>query len=108
MATITEITTKAEFETEVTGYAGTVLVDFWAPWCGPCKMITPVVDALAEEYAGKIKVVKVNVDEGGDLAGEMDVMGVPSLLFFVGGKEVQRIVGNHPDKLKDTFAQLAK
>ena len=78
MANITEITTAQEFESEVKSEKGAVLVDFWASWCGPCKMITPVVDKLAEEYAGKIKVVKVNVDEGGDLAGQMDVMGVPS------------------------------
>ena len=105
---ITAITTKAEFDVEVTQHTGAVLVDFWAPWCGPCKMITPVVDKLAEEFDGKIKVVKVNVDEGGDLAGEMDVMGVPSLIFFVNGKEVQLIVGNHPDKLKEAFVQLAQ
>ena len=75
---------------------------------GPCKMITPVVDKLAEEYAGKVKVVKVNVDEGGDLAGQMDVMGVPSLIFFQNGEEVKRIVGNRPDELKAAFAEYAK
>lgn len=108
MENITEITTAQEFESEVKSEKGAVLVDFWASWCGPCKMITPVVDKLAEEYAGKVKVVKVNVDEGGDLAGQMDVMGVPSLIFFQNGEEVKRIVGNRPDELKAAFAEYAK
>ena len=99
---------EGNFEAEVLDTTGDIVVDMYADWCGPCKMITPVVDKLAEEYAGKVKVVKVNVDEGGDLAGQMDVMGVPSLIFFQNGEEVKRIVGNRPDELKAAFAEYAK
>lgn len=106
MDNIVNITTAEEFQQEVAESKGAVLVDFWAPWCGPCRMITPVVDKLAEQYAGKIKVVKVNVDEGGDLAGAKDVMGVPTLAFFLDGKEVKRIVGYQPDELKAAFEKI--
>lgn len=107
MANIVEMTTAAEFAAEVTEAKGVVLVDFWAPWCGPCKMITPVVDELAAQYEGKVKVCKVNVDEGGDLATEHDVMGVPCLIFFRDGEEIDRIIGHNPDKLKEAFAKYS-
>ena len=68
-----------------TGYA---LVDFWAPWCGPCKMLMPVVEELAKEYDGKIKVGKVNVDDEADLASEYDIMYIPTLMVFKGGKVI--------------------
>lgn len=108
MANIVEITTAAEFDKEVKQAELPVLVDFWAPWCGPCKMITPVVDELAETFAGKVKVCKVNVDEDSELAEAMDVMGVPSLIFFRNGEEVNRIVGNSPEKLRAAFEELAQ
>ncbi|MAM42408.1 MAG: thioredoxin [Thaumarchaeota archaeon] len=70
-----------------------VFVDFWAEWCGPCRAIGPVLESLADDFDGKVKVVKINVDENGKLATEYDVSAIPSLIIFKGGKEVDRIVG---------------
>lgn len=75
-----------------------VLVDFWAPWCGPCKMVAPELDAVASEYEDKAVVVKVNVDEQQQLAGQYNVMGIPTLLLFKNGEEVDRLVGYRPRK----------
>ncbi|HIZ76967.1 MAG TPA: thioredoxin [Firmicutes bacterium] len=72
-----------------------VLVDFWAAWCGPCKMISPVVDEIAQAYAGKVKVGKVNVDECSSVASAYGVMNIPTLVLFKNGKETERIVGFH-------------
>ena len=82
------------FEQEVLKSSIPVLVDFWAPWCGPCKAISPTVDALAEEMSGKLKVVKLNTDEAGDVAGRYGVMSIPTLLVFKGGEVVETLVGN--------------
>ncbi len=83
----------ASFETEVLQSDKPVLVDFWAVWCGPCKMIGPIVDQVAESYAGRLKVAKVNVDQNGATPGRYGIRGIPTLLFFKGGKVADQIVG---------------
>ena len=92
MANVKTINTD-NFEKEVLQSEQPVLVDFWAPWCGPCKMVGPIVETLADENVGKIVVGKVNVDENQALSGQFGVRGIPTLLFFKAGKEVKRIVG---------------
>jgi len=88
--------TADTFETEVLQSAVPVVVDFWAEWCGPCRMVAPHLDAIAEEYAGKAKVVKVDVDSEPDLAGRYNVMSIPTLLFVKDGKVVDQSVGAEP------------
>ena len=81
------------FQQEVLDAEQLVVVDFWADWCGPCKMVAPVMDELAEDYDGRAKIAKLNVDEQRDLAKKYRVMSIPSILFFKGGNEVDRVVG---------------
>ncbi len=88
--------TDANFNEEVTTYNGVALVDFWASWCGPCRMVAPIVDELAVEYDGKVKIGKINVDENREVAGAYGVMSIPTLLILKDGKEVDRIVGFRP------------
>jgi len=90
MANITELTDES-FKKFVE--QGVAVVDLWAPWCGPCKMIAPIVEDLAEEYEGKIKFAKLNVDEHKKTQAEYNVMGIPTLLVFKNGRPVDRIVG---------------
>ncbi len=81
------------FDKEVAQAEGVVLVDFWATWCYPCKMIAPILEEIAKDYSGKIKVGKVEVDEAGAIASRFNVMNIPTLIFFKDGKEIERIVG---------------
>ena len=87
---------EKNFEQEVVKSNIPVLVDFWAEWCGPCRMIGPIVDELAKEYTGKIKVGKVNVDEAQSLAVRFNVMSIPTLIFFKNGEAVDQIIGAMP------------
>ncbi|EKE03996.1 MAG: Thioredoxin [uncultured bacterium] len=83
----------AIFEQEVKNSEIPVLVDFWAPWCGPCRRIAPIIDEIAEEYQGRIKVVKLNTDENIRTAQEYSISGIPSLIIFKNGEAVERLVG---------------
>jgi len=95
---VVTIVDQNEFQEKVIKSDKPVLVDFWAPWCGPCKMVGPEVEAVAETYEGKAVIVKVNVDDLPALANRYSVMGVPTLLVIKEGKELNRIVGYRPRK----------
>lgn len=88
--------TDANFKTEVLDSQIPVLVDFWAAWCGPCRMVAPIVEELAGEYQGQLKVGKLNVDENHNTASSYGIMSIPTLLLFKDGKPVQRMVGAMP------------
>lgn len=88
--------TKNNFEQEVLHSDKPVLIDFWAPWCGPCRMLSPVISEIAEEYGDKIKVCKVNVDDEGELAASFDVMSIPTLVVVKDGKVANSAVGVRP------------
>ncbi len=88
--------TDKNFQTDVLQSTMPVLVDFWAPWCGPCKIIGPVVEELAKEYEGKVKVVKLNVDDNSESAGRFNVMSIPTLLILNNGEPVKTIIGSQP------------
>lgn len=88
----------ADFDKEVLQSDVPVLVDFWAVWCGPCRMIAPAVDAVAEEYSGRAKVMKLNVDEAPEIAGRYGVMSIPTLMIFKGGQKVGELVGGQNTK----------
>ncbi len=94
--------TNENFRSEVLESSLPVLVDFYADWCGPCKMIGPVIEQFAKDYAGKIKIGKLNVDEGQDIAGQYGVMSIPTLIFFKNGKNVEQLVGALPKAAIET------
>lgn len=84
------------FQSEVVQSGQLTVVDFWAEWCGPCKMLAPTLDTIAEEYAGKVKIAKMNVDENQDTPSQFRVRGIPTLIFFKNGTMVDQLVGNQP------------
>jgi thioredoxin 1 len=97
--------TKENFQEEVLKSEMPVIVDFWAPWCGPCRAVAPAMEALAEEYTGKVKIAKVNIDENPELANQYKVMSIPTILYFKDGKvEKQHIGLISKEKMIEKFA----
>lgn len=94
---------EANWDTEVLKASEPVLVDFWAVWCGPCQMVAPIVEELAGEYEGKVKVAKLNTDENPEIAGRYQIMSIPTILFFKNGQAVDKLVGARP---KQQFKQV--
>ena len=97
--------TDAEFTNTVA--QGVTLVDFWAPWCGPCKMIAPILDELAGELGGKARIVKINVDENPLVAGQFGVMSIPTLLLFKDGQKIDQKIGGQAKPVLKTFIEQA-
>lgn len=103
---ILEVTTST-WDKEVLQSQQIVMVDFWAVWCGPCRMIAPTVEELAREYAGKIKIAKLNTDENPDIASRYKIMGIPTIMFFKNGQRVDQVVGAVPkNQLKSRIDSL--
>jgi thioredoxin 1 len=96
MGAATKTVTDASFDTDVLGSDKPVLVDFWAEWCGPCKMVAPVLEEIATEHSDKITVAKVNIDENPEIARRYQIMSIPTMSVFAGGEVVKSIVGAKP------------
>jgi len=96
MGAATKTVTDATFDTDVLGSDKPVLVDFWAEWCGPCKMVAPVLEEIAAEHADKLTIVKVNIDENPEIARRYQIMSIPTMSVFQGGEVVKSIVGAKP------------
>jgi thioredoxin 2 len=88
--------TEATFRAEVVSFPGVVLIDCWAPWCGPCHMVSPIVEQIASEYAGRIKVGKIDIDQNPTIASQFQIQSIPTLLLFKNGKLVDRLIGALP------------
>ena len=97
MALITEVT-DTNFRAEVLESDTPVLVDFWAPWCGPCRIVAPVLEQMADERGDDLKVVKLNVDENQQTAGTFEVLSIPTLILFKGGQPVKKVIGAYPKR----------
>ena len=103
MSEFVAVATTENWEAEVEKADALVMVDFWAVWCGPCQMVAPIVEELAKEYEGKIKVMKLNTDEATEVASKFQIMSIPTILFFKNGQPVEKIVGARP---KPQFKQV--
>ena len=97
--------TDGNFESEVIMASQLTIVDFWAEWCGPCKLLGPTIESLATEYAGQVKVLKMNVDENPNIPTRFHIRGIPTVIFFKNGQVVEQLIGNQP---KDSFVQSIK
>lgn len=99
----------SDFEQEVTNSPEPVLIDFWAEWCGPCKMLSPVIDQLSEEMKNKVKIVKMNIDENPETPSSLGVRSIPTLMLFKDGKQISSKVGSHPkNKLEEWIKSSIK
>ena len=94
--------TDTNFPTDVASADGLTMIDFWAEWCGPCRMLGPTIEAIADEYAGKLKVFKMNVDQNPETPTKFHIRGIPTVIFFKNGQPVDQLVGNQP---KDVIVQ---
>lgn len=105
MAQNTLPVTDSTFQAEVLNSSTPVLVDFWAEWCGPCRALAPKLEEIATEMSGKVRVVKLNVDENPQTPGQFGIRGIPAMLLFKNGQQVGELVGNHP---KDSITEFLK
>ena len=90
---------KDDFENEVLKNRLPVLVDFWAPWCGPCRIVGPVLEKISSEYITKLKFAKLNVDDNQEIAAKFDVRGIPCMIVFKNGQEMDRVIGAYPEQV---------